>query len=126
MTRIDSWLWGVRVSRTRSAATALVRAGHVRVNGERVKAAQRVSIGDEVRVRSEPIGERTLIVQQLLDKRVAASIAALAYADLTPPPPPKTERVVIAARERGAGRPTKRDRREIDKLTGRHPSELES
>ena len=116
--RVDAWLWGVRVAKTRSAATALVRAGHVRVNGERVKAAQQVKIGDEVRVRTTEGGERTLVVKQLLAKRVGAPLAVLAYEDLTPPPPPREERVIIAARERRAGRPTKRDRRDIEKLTG--------
>lgn len=115
--RVDAWLWGVRVAKTRSSATALVRAGHVRVNGERVKAAQQLKIGDEVRIRTTEAGERTLIVKQLIAKRVGAPIAALAYDDLTPPPPPREERVVIAARERGAGRPTKRDRRDIERLT---------
>jgi ribosome-associated heat shock protein Hsp15 len=114
--RVDAWLWGVRVAKTRSSATALVRAGHVRVNGERVKAAQHLKPGDEVRIRTIEGGERTLVVRQLLAKRVGAPLAALAYDDLTPPPPPREERVVIAARERGAGRPTKRDRRDIDKL----------
>lgn len=115
--RIDAWLWGVRVSKTRSAATALVRAGHVRVNGERAKAAQSLKPGDEVRIRTTDGGERTLIVKQLLAKRVSAPLAAVAYDDLTPPPLPRAERVVVAARERGAGRPTKRDRRDIERLT---------
>ncbi len=115
--RVDAWLWGVRVAKTRSAATALVRAGHVRVNGERVKAAQSLKPGDEVRIRTTEGGERTLIVRQLLAKRVSAPLAAVAYDDLTPPPLPREERVVVAARERGAGRPTKRDRRDIERLT---------
>jgi len=82
-----------------------------------VKAAQQLKLGDEVRVRTTEGGERTLVVKQLLAKRVGAPIAVLAYEDPTPPPPPREERVIIAARERGAGRPTKRDRRDIEKLT---------
>ena len=113
--RVDSWVWAVRVLKTRSAATAASKAGHVRVNDERAKAAQPVRIGDEVRVRTGE-GERILIVRRLIVKRVSAAVAAECFDDLTPPPPLREERVLTAVRERGAGRPTKKDRREIDKL----------
>jgi len=113
--RVDSWVWAVRVLKTRSAATAASKAGHVRVNDERAKAAQPVRIGDEVRVRTGE-GERILVVRRLIVKRVSAAVAAECFDDLTPPPPPREERVLTAVRERGAGRPTKKDRREIDKL----------
>ena len=116
--RVDSWLWAVRVAKTRSAATALVRAGHVRVNGDRVKAAQSLKVGDEVRAVTEG-GTRTLLVRQLIVKRVGAALAAAAFEDLTPPPPPPEERVVMGVRDRGAGRPTKRERRDIERLRGR-------
>jgi ribosome-associated heat shock protein Hsp15 len=115
--RVDAWLWAVRLFKTRSAATAACRAGHVRVDGERVKAAQPVRIGCEIRVRGEGL-ERTVIVRRIVVKRVGAPVAAECLDDLTPPPPPKEERVLIAQRDRGAGRPTKRDRRELDKLKG--------
>lgn len=115
--RVDSWLWAVRVTKTRSAATALVRAGHVKVNGERVKAAQALKIGDEVRAVT-PAGPRTLEVRQLIVKRVGAALATAAFVDLTPPPPPPEERASVGTRERGAGRPTKRDRRELERLRG--------
>jgi len=117
--RVDSWIWAVRVLKTRSAATAASKAGHVRVNDERAKAAQPVRIGDEVRVRTGE-GERILIVRRLIVKRVSATVAAECFDDLTPPPPPREERVLTAVRDRGAGRPTKKDRREIDKLLGPH------
>lgn len=113
--RIDSWLWAVRVYKTRSAATTAVRAGHVRVNGERIKAAQTVKPGDEVRVRISGF-DRILIVRQTLNKRVGAPVAATAYDDRTPPRDPVS---MLAVRDRGAGRPTKRERREIDRLRGR-------
>jgi len=113
--RVDSWIWAVRALKTRSAATAASKAGHVRVNDERAKAAQPVRIGDEVRVRTGE-GERILIVRRLIAKRVSAAVAAECFDDLTPPPPPREERVLTAVRDRGAGRPTKKDRREIDKL----------
>lgn len=113
--RLDSWIWAVRLVKTRSAATAMCRAGHVRVNGERAKAAQSLKIGDEIRLRTGDEG-RIVVVRQILAKRVGAPQAAVAYDDLTPAPLPREERVVVAARERGAGRPTKRDRRKIDEL----------
>ena len=116
--RVDAWLWAVRVTKTRSAATAACKAGHVRVNEERAKPAQSVKIGDEVRIRLDGI-ERTYIVRGLLVKRVGAPIAVTLYDDLTPPPPPREERPVTVIRDRGAGRPTKRDRRELEKLRGR-------
>lgn len=116
--RVDSWLWAVRVLKTRSAATAACRAGHVQVNGERAKAAQTIRAADEVRVRIDGF-ERTFIVKALLVKRVAASVAAESYVETTPPPPPREEVVHVATRNRGAGRPTKRERRDIEKLRGR-------
>lgn len=113
--RLDAWLWAVRVFKTRSAATAACRAGHVKVAGESAKAAYRVGVGDEVRVRISGF-ERILIVRELLKKRVGAPRAALAVEDLTP----ERERMPrIAVRDRGAGRPTKRERREINRLRGR-------
>ena len=64
-------------------------------------------------------GEKIVTVQKLIVKRVGAAQAAECYLDLTPPPLPKEERVVIGLRDRGAGRPTKRDRRDLDRLQGR-------
>lgn len=115
--RVDSWLWAVRLFKTRSAATAACRAGHVRINGERVKAAQGVRIGDEVRIRISGF-DRIVDVRRLMVKRVGADVAAECLIDKTPPPPPKSEMALLPVRDRGAGRPTKRDRREIEKLRG--------
>ena len=113
--RVDAWLWAVRVYKTRSAATTACRAGHIRVNGERAKAAQPVRIGDELRVRIAGF-DRILVVRKLLTKRVGAPVAAEALEDRTPPREPVA---LVAVRDRGAGRPTKRERREIDRLRGR-------
>lgn len=113
--RIDAWLWAVRVYKTRSAATTACRAGHVRIGGEKAKAAQAVRVGDEIRVRIAGF-DRILVVRQLLTKRVGAPIAALAAEDRTPPREPVAQ---LAVRDRGAGRPTKRERRDIDRLRGR-------
>jgi ribosome-associated heat shock protein Hsp15 len=116
--RIDAWLWAVRVYKTRSLATAACRAGHVRLNGERAKPAQPVRVGDEVRVRIEGF-DRILEVSGLIVKRVGAPIAAQNAIDKTPPPPPRTEAPITVVRDRGTGRPTKRERRDIERLRGR-------
>lgn len=116
--RVDSWLWAVRVYKTRSAATTACRAGHVRVNGDRAKAAHVVRPGDEVRVRIAGF-DRVLVVTQPIIKRVSAAVAATAFIDNSPPRPAPEETAFIPVRDRGAGRPTKRERREIDRLRGR-------
>ncbi|WP_313663649.1 RNA-binding S4 domain-containing protein [Cellulosimicrobium cellulans] len=116
--RVDSWLWAVRVFKSRSQATAAVKAGHVRVNGERAKPATGVKVGDRVVVRGAP-AERILVVEKVLVKRVSAPLAAQAVIDQSPPPPPRELAVRVAVRERGAGRPTKRERRDLDRLRGR-------
>lgn len=116
--RVDSWAWAVRLYKTRSAASTACKAGHLRVNGDKAKPATPVRIGDEVRAR---VGEteRILIAKRLIVKRVGASVAAECVDELTPPPPPKAEAPSAIVRERGAGRPTKRDRRILDQLRGR-------
>ena len=116
--RVDSWIWSVRLASTRSAASGACRAGHVRVNGERVKPAHLVKAGDEVRLRSDG-RERVVVVQRVITKRAGAPVAAECYIDNSPPPPPREETVAVAIRDRGTGRPTKRDRRRIEKLSGR-------
>ena len=118
--RVDSWLWAIRVYKTRSAATTACRAGHGRVNGDKVKAAQQIRVGDELRIRIAGF-DRILIVRQLLVKRVGAPVAALAYEDRTPEREPQA---ALGLRDRGAGRPTKRERRDIDKLRGRNDDRL--
>ena len=116
--RIDSWLWAVRVYKTRSAATTACRAGHVRVDGERAKAAQAVRPGDEVRVRIAGF-DRILTVVQPIAKRVSAPLAAAPYLDTSPPRPEPTEVAFVPQRDRGTGRPTKRERRDLERLRGR-------
>ncbi len=116
--RVDAWVWAVRLTKTRSAATAACKAGHVQINGERAKPAQPVKVGDEVRVRTADT-ERLVRVSRLIVKRVGAGVAAECFVDLTPPPPPREERPATVVRDRGAGRPTKRERRDIERLRGR-------
>ena len=116
--RADAWVWAVRLFPTRSVATAACRAGHVKVNGASVKPAHLVRPGDTVRALTRG-GERIVVVKGLITKRASASIAVLQYEDRTPPPPPREEREQMVVRERGSGRPTKRERRETDRLRGR-------
>jgi ribosome-associated heat shock protein Hsp15 len=114
--RVDAWIWSVRLTKTRSLAAAACRAGHVRVNGERVKPAQPVHLGDEVRL-FHAGSERIVEVTRLVARRVGAPIAAQCLIDRTPAPPPQAT-APVARRERGAGRPTKRERRDIERLRG--------
>ncbi|WP_136520562.1 RNA-binding S4 domain-containing protein [Cellulomonas telluris] len=116
--RVDAWTWAVRLFPTRSAAGAACRAGHVRVNGERAKPATQVVPGDEVVVRGGA-RERKVVVERLLVKRVSAEVARASYLDRSPAPVPREQVAVAGVRDRGAGRPTKRERREIDRLRGR-------
>ncbi len=116
--RVDSWIWAVRVTKTRSQATTACRAGHVRVGDVRVKAAQTVKVGDTVRIRIHGF-DRILTVRRLIAKRTSAADAATCFEDLTPPPLAKEDRPAVPIRDRGAGRPTKRERRDLEKLRGR-------
>lgn len=123
--RIDKWLWHARVVRTRNAAAALAASGHVRINGQRIDAASRaVRLGDVVTVALD----RTVRVMKVVDfavRRGGAEAGRALYEDLagTPggpsgrPEPPEA-RAPSAERDRGTGRPTKRERRELDRLRG--------
>ncbi|MFB7932330.1 RNA-binding S4 domain-containing protein [Streptomyces sp. NPDC056039] len=118
--RVDSWIWSVRLVKTRSMGATACRGGHVRVNGDRVKPAHAVRVGDEVRLRHEG-RERVVVVKRLIRKRVGAPVAAQCYIDNSPPPPPRDAVAPAGIRDRGAGRPTKRDRREMERLRGGLP-----
>jgi ribosome-associated heat shock protein Hsp15 len=115
--RIDSWIWSVRLVKTRSLGAAACKGGHVRVNGERVKPSHSLRVGDEVRLRAET-RERVVVVKRLIRKRVGAPVAVQCYIDNSPPPPPREAVAPAGIRDRGAGRPTKRDRREMERLRG--------
>lgn len=122
--RVDKWLWAVRVFKTRRQATDACTAGRVRINGEVVKPASKVKVGDVVQAARR---DRTIIyvAHELLEKRVSAPLAAAAVEDRSPPPPKKQDHLdlpVFAQRDRGSGRPTKKDRRAIDKLRGERRS----
>lgn len=111
--RIDRWLAAARLFKSRTIAQEACAAGHVRVNGQPVRASHALRVGDEVSA-SAPRGEVVLEIAALAEKRLPADKARELYVDHSPPPAPKEPRV--APRERGAGRPTKAERRAIDRL----------
>jgi ribosome-associated heat shock protein Hsp15 len=112
--RVDQWLWSVRIFRTRSAATESCRAGHVRVNGGAAKASTSVKVGDEVSVRAAG-RDRSLEVTKVIRRRVGASIASECLIDHSPPIAQR-ESWQVLERPKGAGRPTKTERRAMDKF----------
>ncbi len=118
VTRVDRWLWAVRLGKTRSAATALCRGGHVRVNEVAAKPSTPVRAGDRVEA---VVGDRTRVLEvvRVIDKRVGAAAAAECLVDHSPPRPPRERDDPIFARESGAGRPTKRERRQLDRFRHR-------
>ncbi|WP_029662897.1 RNA-binding S4 domain-containing protein [Cellulomonas sp. KRMCY2] len=116
-TRVDRWTWAARLFRTRAVGAAAIRSGHVKVNGDRAKPATQVRVGDEVRVRAGGL-ERIVVVSRVIEKRVGAALVAEVLVDNTPPPPPRTEIPAVPVRDRGAGRPTKRERRDIERFRG--------
>jgi ribosome-associated heat shock protein Hsp15 len=115
--RIDKWLWAARFFKTRSQAAGACAGGKVDVNDDAAKPARLVRVGDLVRV-TLPGGRRIVRVQGLSERRGPASEARTLLEDLTPPAPPAVRRMPVAVRLPGAGRPTKRERRSLDRLRG--------
>jgi ribosome-associated heat shock protein Hsp15 len=113
-TRIDRWLCAVRLVKTRPDATRLCEGGHVRVNGAPAKASTKVRAGDRVDALIAA-RERVVEVVHPIERRVGAPVAATCYVDHTPPPVVTEIRPGIMA-VRGEGRPSKRLRRELERL----------
>lgn len=114
--RVDRWVWAIRLYKTRVAATDACKAGHVKVNGVSVKPAHIVRAGDRIEAFVHD-RQRILEVVQLIDKRVGPSVAAECVIDTSPPPPPKEEVLPpVFGRLPRTGRPTKRERRDLDKF----------
>ncbi len=116
--RVDQWLWSTRITKTRADAADLCRSGHVRINAKTAKPSTKVAVGDRIETRVHQL-ERILVVSRLINKRVGASVAVECYEDHSPPPPERHAAPPVFERDRGAGRPTKRDRRQLDALRGR-------
>jgi ribosome-associated heat shock protein Hsp15 len=113
--RVDRWLWAARMFKTRSLAADACDGGKVDVNEQTAKPAKLLRPGDVLRVtRAED--RRVLRVVAISDRRGPAPVARTLYEDLTPPAPPRERRVRPVYRAPGAGRPTKRERRLLDRL----------
>jgi ribosome-associated heat shock protein Hsp15 len=117
-TRVDRWLWSVRVFKTRSLATEACRSGHVAVNRAVTKASTPVRVGDVVTIRVDG-RDRVLEVARVIANRVGAPVAAECLIDHSPPPPDRDSVAPGLVRDPSMGRPTKRDRRLIDRLRQR-------
>lgn len=117
--RIDKYLWAIRAFKTRSLATEACKAGRVKLGGNGIKPAYVVKVGETYSVQKGP-DRKVIKVLELLERRVDAKTAVLFYEDLTPPEETQAFKSAFHAsvltRDRGAGRPTKKDRREIDEL----------
>lgn len=118
--RIDKWLWAVRVFKTRSMASDACRSGKVKIDGQEVKPSRDVKINDTITVKINPQFTRTVIVLGFLTNRVAAKLVPQYAGDITPPEEYEKLRLYnemnAEKRDRGIGRPTKKERRMIDRL----------
>jgi ribosome-associated heat shock protein Hsp15 len=121
--RLDKWLWAARFFKTRALAAQAVQGGKVQLNGDRPKRARSLQIGDEVRVRLGPY-EHVVAVRALSGRRGPASQAAGLYEETEAS---RTKREAVASQLKSLhavfgpdkGRPSKKDRREIERLKGR-------
>ncbi|HWA74113.1 MAG TPA: RNA-binding S4 domain-containing protein [Polyangiaceae bacterium] len=114
--RVDRWLCAARIFKSRTQAHDACEGGLVKVNGVTARASQPLRVGDELRAHA-PRGTVILKVEKLAPKRLGPQPARELYEDHSPPPPPREERVAVRAR--GAGRPTKAERRATERLRTR-------
>ena len=117
-TRIDKWLWAIRIYKTRTLASDACAAGKIKIDGDSVKASYMLKVGQTVHINKQ--GDKLVLKSiKLIEKRVGAALAVECYEDLTPPEEKeklKFPAIFYEARDKGIGRPTKKDRREIDKF----------
>lgn len=117
--RIDKWLWSVRIFKSRTIATDACKEGKVKLNGISAKSSQLIQVGDQVEVKKEGFNMQYKVLN-LIEKRVGAPIAQACYEDLTPAEELNKYKDWFVGkagaeyREKGAGRPTKKERRVID------------
>ena len=120
--RIDKWLWAVRLFKSRTQAVDACNAGKVKVESEAVKPSYLLKPGQTI-LFSNRGNKKIVKVMKLLEKRVGAELAVACYDDLTPPD--LTQRsnaalhTIFEIRDKGAGRPTKRQRRDIERFKGK-------
>ena len=117
-TRIDKWLWAIRIYKTRTLASDACAAGKIKIDGDSVKASYLLKVGQTVHINKQ--GDKLVLKSiKLIEKRVGAALAIECYEDLTPPEEKeklKFPAIFYEVRDKGVGRPTKKDRREIDKF----------
>ncbi len=117
--RIDKYLWAIRAFKTRTLAADACKGGKVKMDGNAVKASREVKIGDIIELKVAGMN-KVIEVKDIIKNRLKASLAVEKYDDITPPE--ELERVELIRqmktehRDRGAGRPTKKERRDIDRL----------
>ncbi len=115
--RVDKWLWAVRIFKTRSLAAEACKKGHVLLGDTVLKPSRTISVGNIIKVRKAPI-TRSFKVFALTEKRMSAKLAVDFVEDVTPPEETEIlemqENMRWITRDRGTGRPTKKDRRELD------------
>ena len=121
--RIDKWLWAARLTKTRGLASEALKAGRVTVNGAVAKASREVKVGDALELRIGPT-KRVLTVDALSERRVSAALAAGLYTETDESLEARAEaneqrRLARPRYDDGGGRPTKRDRRRLDRERGR-------
>ena len=118
-TRIDKWLWTVRIYKTRSIATEACAGGKVKIDGNKVKASRNIQPGDMIQIRKGVVKNKYKVLK-IAEKRMGAKMVLNYLNDITPEEELaklKTARVIqIQTREKGRGRPTKKERRIMDKL----------
>ncbi|GGC23085.1 heat-shock protein Hsp15 [Parapedobacter defluvii] len=117
--RVDKYLWAIRIFKTRSLATDACKAGRVKLNGQNIKPSHVVKVGDTYHIQ-KGVEKKIVEVTALLDRRVDAKTAVNFYEDRTPLEETYGYKAIyhapILKRDRGTGRPTKKERREIDEL----------
>lgn len=117
--RLDKWLWAVRLYKSRSVASEACQEGHVTIAGLPAKASRNVQVGDTIRAKTGDL-TRTVRVTALLEKRVGAKLVSQYLEDLTPPEerqkPAEKNFLPVPFRPKGSGRPTKKERRTLDKF----------
>ncbi len=123
-TRLDKWLWAARLYKTRGIASDSCKSGKVSVNGIGAKPSKIINKGDIIEIRQPPV-KRRYLVKELAVKRVSAKLAADLVEDITPEEEIKKliqfrkdpVSVIFGHREKGSGRPSKKERRDINRLT---------
>ena len=120
--RIDKWLWAIRIYKTRSLANEACQSGKVKINEARIKPSRIIQIGDRITIQKGYI-KHDFEVKGLIEKRVSATLAQQNYIDNTPEEEKVKQNTKLFIpqykREKGAGRPTKKERREFDKMMGK-------